>query len=373
MTDKRIYQIGLTMINGVGDILARHLLQALGEAEAVFTEKQQLLGRIPGIGSNIAAEIKRPEILQRAEKELAFIEKNNISCYYLTDTDYPVRLRECPDAPILFYFKGNTNLDATRIISIVGTRNATEYGRELTESLIKDLAKVIPDLLVVSGLAYGIEICAHRNALYNRLPTVAVLAHGLDDLYPRQHRETAARMIEQGGLLTEFLTRTNADKINFVRRNRIVAGMSDACILIESAAHGGGLITCDISQSYGRDVFTFPGRIGDHYSEGCNNLIRNNGATLITSAEDFVKDMRWQDDATLMRAKQQGIERSLFPELSTEEELIVSILSKTNDLQINIISVKSNIDISRLTSLLFQMEMKGIIRTLAGGMYHLLK
>ena len=148
MTDKRIYQIGLTMINGVGDILARHLLQALGEAEAVFTEKQQLLGRIPGIGSNIAAEIKRPEILQRAEKELAFIEKNNISCYYLTDTDYPVRLRECPDAPILFYFKGNTNLDATRIISIVGTRNATEYGRELTESLIKDLAKVIPDLLV---------------------------------------------------------------------------------------------------------------------------------------------------------------------------------------------------------------------------------
>lgn len=183
MTDKRIYQIGLTMINGVGDILARHLLQALGEAEAVFTEKQQLLGRIPGIGSNIAAEIKRPEILQRAEKELAFIEKNNISCYYLTDTDYPVRLRECPDTPILFYFKGNTDLDATRIISIVGTRNATKYGRELTESLIKDLAKVIPDLLVVSGLAYGIDICAHRNALYNRLPTVAVLAHGLDRIY----------------------------------------------------------------------------------------------------------------------------------------------------------------------------------------------
>mgnify|MGYP000003841184 FL=1 len=180
-------------------------------------------------------------------------------------------------------------------------------------------------------------------------------------------------MIEQGGLLTEFLTRTNADKINFVRRNRIVAGMSDACILIESAAHGGGLITCDISQSYGRDVFTFPGRIGDHYSEGCNNLIRNNGATLITSAEDFVKDMRWQDDATLMRAKQQGIERSLFPELSPEEQLIVEVLSKTNDLQVNLISVKTNIDISRLTSLLFTLEMKGVIKTFAGGMYHLLK
>ena len=230
-----------------------------------------------------------------------------------------------------------------------------------------------PNALIVSGLAYGIDIHAHREALTHGFDTVGVLAHGLDRIYPAVHRRTATEMLTQGGLLTEFLTRTNADKINFVRRNRIVAGMSDACILIESAAHGGGLITCDISQSYGRDVFAFPGRIGDYYSEGCNNLIRNNGATLITSAEDFVKDMRWQDDATLMRAKQQGIERSLFPELSTEEELIVSILSKTNDLQINIISVKSNIDISRLTSLLFQMEMKGIIRTLAGGMYHLLK
>lgn len=235
MTDKRIYQIGLTMINGVGDILARHLLQALGEAEAVFTEKQQLLGRIPGIGSNIAAEIKRPEILQRAEKELAFIEKNNISCYYLTDTDYPVRLRECPDTPILFYFKGNTDLDATRIISIVGTRNATEYGRELTESLIKDLAKVIPDLLVVSGLAYGIDICAHRNALYNRLPTVAVLAHGLDRIYPSCHRNTAVEMLESGGLLTDFPSGTEPDRPNFLRRNRIVAGISDCTIVVESA------------------------------------------------------------------------------------------------------------------------------------------
>lgn len=233
MTDKRIYQIGLTMINGVGDILARHLLQALGEAEAVFTEKQQLLGRIPGIGSNIAAEIKRPEILQRAEKELAFIEKNNISCYYLTDTDYPVRLRECPDAPILFYFKGNTNLDATRIISIVGTlQRDPNMVESLPESLIKDLAKVIPDLLVVSGLAYGIDICAHRNALYNRLPTVAVLAHGLDRIYPSCHRNTAVEMLESGGLLTDFPSGTEPDRPNFLRRNRIVAGISDCTIVV---------------------------------------------------------------------------------------------------------------------------------------------
>ena len=180
-------------------------------------------------------------------------------------------------------------------------------------------------------------------------------------------------MIEQGGLLTEFLTQTNADKINFVRRNRIVAGMSDACILIESMAHGGGLITCQISQAYNRDVFAFPGRIGDATSEGCNNLIHDNGATLLTSAADFVKDMGWQDDAKLMRAKQQGIERSLFPNLSAEEQAIVDVLSRNNDLQINMISVQSGIDISRLAALLFTLEMKGLIRTLAGGMYHLLK
>ena len=230
MTDKLIYQIGLTMINGVGDILARHLLQTLDDAEAVFAEKQQLLGRIPGIGSHLAAEIKRPEILQRAEKELAFIEKNNISCYYLTDADYPARLRECPDAPILFYFKGNTNLDASRIISVVGTRNATEYGRGLTESLIKDLAEAIPNLLVVSGLAYGIDICAHRSALHNQLPTVAVLAHGLDRIYPSSHRNTAVEMLESGGLLTDFPSGTEPDRPNFLRRN----GLSLECRIVRS-------------------------------------------------------------------------------------------------------------------------------------------
>ena len=291
----------------------------------------------------------------------------------MNDDRYPQRLKDCDDAPLILFYKGNANLNQQRVNKIVGTRHCTPYGEDLIRRFITDLKQLSPNVLIMSGLAYGVDIVAHRQALASGYETIGVLAHGLDDLYPRQHRETAARMIEQGGLLTEFLTRTNADKINFVRRNRIVAGMSDACILIESAAHGGGLITCDISQSYGRDVFTFPGRIGDHYSEGCNNLIRNNGATLITSAEDFVKDMRWQDDATLMRAKQQGIERSLFPELSPEEQLIVEVLSKTNDLQVNLISVKTNIDISRLTSLLFTLEMKGVIKTFAGGMYHLLK
>ena len=370
MTDKRIYQIGLTMINGVGDILARHLLQALGEAEAVFTEKQQLLGRIPGIGSNIAAEIKRPEILQRAEKELAFIEKNNISCYYLTDTDYPVRLRECPDAPILFYFKGNTNLDATRIISIVGTRNATEYGRELTESLIKDLAKVIPDLLVVSGLAYGIDICAHRNALYNRLPTVAVLAHGLDRIYPYVHRKTAVDMLERGGLLTEFMSGTNPDRHNFVSRNRIVAGMTDATIVVESASKGGSLITADLAVDYHRDCFAVPGRISDASSRGCNLLIQDNKAALIQSAEDFIKAMGWTHEEKL--AKPEGIQRNLFLELTGEEEFVIRILTRQGDLHINALVVETDIPINRMISLLFELEMKGVVKALVGGVYHLL-
>ena len=350
------------------------LYRKVGSATLILEHKNNLRDILPDASDKLVSAIQNcDENRKRAEEELEYDIRYGIEPIPMNDDRYPQRLKDCDDAPLILFYKGNANLNQQRVINIVGTRHCTPYGEDLIRRFITDLKQLSPNVLIISGLAYGVDIVAHRQALANGYETIGVLAHGLDDLYPRQHRETAARMIEQGGLLTEFLTRTNADKINFVRRNRIVAGMSDACILIESAAHGGGLITCDISQNYDRDVFAFPGRIGDHYSEGCNNLIRNNGATLITSAEDFVKDMRWQDDATLMRAKQQGIERSLFPELSTEEELIVSILSKTNDLQINIISVKSNIDISRLTSLLFQMEMKGIIRTLAGGMYHLLK
>ena len=350
------------------------LYRKVGSATLILEHKNNLRDILPDASDKLVNAIQNcDEARKRAEEELEYDIRYGIEPITMNDERYPQRLKDCDDAPLMLFYKGNANLNQQRIINIVGTRHCTPYGEDLIRRFITDLKQLSPRVLIVSGLAYGVDIVAHRQALASGYETVGVLAHGLDDLYPRQHRETAAKMIEQGGLLTEFLTRTNADKINFVRRNRIVAGMSDACILIESAAHGGGLITCDISQSYNRDVFAFPGRIGDYYSEGCNNLIRNNGATLITSAEDFVKDMRWQDDATLMRAKQQGIERSLFPELSPEEELIVQILSKTNDLQINIISVKSNIDIGRLTSILFTLEMKGIIRTLAGGMYHLLK
>ena len=350
------------------------LYRKVGSATLIMEHKNNLRDILSDASDKLVNAIQNSdEARKRAEVELEYDLRYGIEPLTMNDERYPSRLKECDDAPLMLFYKGNANLNQQRVINIVGTRHCTPYGEDLIRRFITDLKQLCPQVLIVSGLAYGVDINAHRQALDKGYETVGVLAHGLDDLYPNRHKETALRMIVQGGLLTEFLTQTNADKINFVRRNRIVAGMSDACILIESMAHGGGLITCQISQSYNRDVFAFPGRIGDAYSEGCNNLIRDNGATLLTSAADFVKDMGWQDDAKLMRAKQQGIERSLFPELSPEEQLIVDILSKTNDLQINLISVKSNIDITRLTSILFTMEMKGILKTLAGGMYHLLK
>ena len=350
------------------------LYRKVGSATTILENRDNIRDILPDASDKLVNALQNTdEARRRAEVELEYDIRYGITPITMNDERYPQRLAECDDAPLMLFYKGNANLNQQRVINIVGTRQCTPYGEDLIRRFITDLKQLCPQVLIVSGLAYGVDINAHRQALDKGYETVGVLAHGLDDLYPSRHKETALRMVEHGGLLTEFLTQTNADKINFVRRNRIVAGMSDACILVESKAHGGGLITTEISQAYGRDVFAFPGRVGDAYSEGCNNLIRSNGAGLITSAADFVKDMGWQDDATLMRAKQQGIERSLFPELSPEEQLIVDILSKTNDLQINLISVKTNIDITRLTSLLFTMEMKGIIKTLAGGMYHLLK
>ena len=350
------------------------LYRKVGSATLIMEHKNDIRDILPDASDKLIRAIQNcDEARSRAEVELEYDLRYGIEPITMNDDRYPQRLKNCDDAPLMLFYKGNADLNLQRVINIVGTRQCTPYGEDLIRRFITDLKQLSPRVLIVSGLAYGVDINAHRQALANGYETVGVLAHGLDDLYPTRHRETALQMIEHGGLLTEFLTQTNADKINFVRRNRIVAGMSDACILIESKSHGGGLITTEISQAYGRDVFAFPGRVGDAYSEGCNKLIRSNGAGLITSAADFVKDMGWQDDATLMRAKQQGIERSLFPELSPEEQLIVDILSKTNNLQINLISVKSNIDITRLTSILFTMEMKGILKTLAGGMYHLLK
>ena len=291
-------------------------------------------------------------------------------CY--GSSDYPQRLNDCPDAPLVLYYKGNADLNQQRVINIVGTRRCTVYGQDIIRHFVADLRQLCPRVLIVSGLAYGVDICAHRQALQQGFETVGVLAHGLDDLYPTAHRDTAVQMLHQGGLVTEFMTQTRADKMNFVRRNRIVAGMADATLLIQSAAKGGGLITCDIAQNYGRDVFAFPGPVDVEECRGCNNLIRDNGAGLITSAEDFVNAVNWNNHR-LLEATRMGIERQLFPDLSAEEQTVVDVLSATNDLQVNLLTVKTGIPISRLSALLFTLEMKGVVRSLAGGMYHLLK
>ncbi len=368
MTDNRIYQIGLTMISGVGDILARQLLQTCGDAEAVFTEKQQVLEKIPGFGSATAAAIKRPEVLLQAEKELVFIEKNQITCYFLTDENYPKRLKECTDAPVLLYFKGSADLNASRIISVVGTRHATEYGRAMTEELVQSLSYAIPDLLIVSGLAYGIDICAHRSALKVNLPTIGVLAHGLDRIYPSSHRSVAVEMLDHGGLLSEFHSGTEPDKPNFVRRNRIVAGMADATIVIESAEKGGSLITADLAFSYGRDVYAFPGRVNDIHSKGCNALIRQNKAGLITSASDLISALCWDIKET---ASPLPVQTELFFGEDERTAMVMSQLREKGEMHIDRLAVELHLPVRELSSLLFEMEMNGLIRALPGNIYRL--
>ncbi len=350
------------------------LYRQLGSATAIVEQRKELRTLFPGLPRKISEALSDIDaVRKRAEEELAYAERHGITVLTPLDDGYPRRLKECDDAPLMLFYKGTADLNATHIINIVGTRHSTPYGQDLVRRFVADLRILCPDVLIVSGLAYGIDICAHRQALDNGLATIGVLAHGLDDLYPTAHRDTANRMVAQGGLLTEFMTRTNADKLNFVRRNRITAGISDACVLVESAAKGGGLITTRISKDYNRDVFAFPGPVGAPYSEGCNRLIRDNGAALITSAEDLVRAMGWEQDSLLAQARQQGIERQLFPDLSADEQKVVDVLQKTNDLQLNIISVKCALPVGTVTSLLFTLEMKGVVKAFAGGTYHLIK
>lgn len=368
-----LYAIALSRVNYFGLSGMAELYRRLGSATAVMEHRRDIRAVMPDATDrlvNVLAQLDEP--LRRAEEEMAFNDRQGIAALTLNDARYPRRLAECPDAPIVLFFKGNADLNAQRIISIVGTRHCTVYGQDLIRRLVAGLAASCPGVLIVSGLAYGVDICAHNEALANTLPTVGVLAHGLDYLYPPRHKPTADRMLTQGGLITEFLTHTNADKMNFVRRNRIVAGMADATILVESAAHGGGLITAGLARDYNRDVFAFPGNVGQTYSEGCNNLIRDNGAQLITSADEVVKALGWQTDSMLNDARKKGIERQLFPDLTPDERRIVDILSRQGDLQINILTVQSGLPIATLSATLFSLEMKGIVKMYVGGCYHLL-
>lgn len=364
--------IALTRVNYFNLAGLAQLYRQLGSATAVIEHRNDLREVLPDASPRLQEAMRNIEThLKVADAEMEYNLRNGIRALSLADDDYPQRLKNCDDAPLVLFYKGTANLNRARVINIVGTRHCTAYGQDLIRRFVSELKNLCPEVLIVSGLAYGVDINAHRQALANRLDTVGVLAHGLDYLYPTRHKQTADEMLTQGGLLTEFLTNTNTDKLNFVRRNRIVAGISDACVLVESATHGGGLITTSIARDYNRDVFAFPGPVGAPYSEGCNNLIRDHKAQLVSSAADFVHALGWETDLKRMQTTRQGIERQLFPQLSNEEQAVVQALEKQNDQAINQLSLTANIPISRLTVLLFQLEMKGILKLLAGGCYHL--
>ncbi|MDR1808820.1 MAG: DNA-processing protein DprA [Prevotella sp.] len=362
---KLLYRIALTKINGVGDTISRNLLNIVGDEEDVFKSSRKSLLTIPGIARKLVDAILDPSVLQRAEEELTFVEKNKIQALFIRDEDYPQRLKDCTDAPILLYYKGNSDLNAKRIVSIVGTRRATDYGSSFCEKFIHELSVHFPDILIVSGLAYGIDIRAHKSALTEKLPTVGVLAHGLDRIYPAVHRRFAVEMLENGGLLTEFPSNTEPDKFNFVRRNRIVAGMADAVVVVESGGKGGALITAEIANSYNRDVFAVPGRITDSCSEGCNTLISDNKAILLQNAENFIRQMNWSNSDSSSAAKQ----RQLFLDLTDDEQRIFDALSGYDSKHVNQLAVETGVPVSQLFFTLLEMEMKNIIKPLPGGTY----
>lgn len=363
-----IATIAITQVPGIGPVWARNLINAMDGAANVFAQRRELSKYLPGITPRVIQALDCPEAITRAEKEYEFALKNQIDSITITDPAYPQRMKECDDAPVVLFFKGKADLNAQKIISIVGTRKATDYGKQLCSDFLKDLKAIYPDILVVSGLAYGIDILAHRSSLENNLSTVGVLAHGLDRIYPSTHRKTAVDMLSNGGLLTEYLTGTNPDRFNFVARNRIVAGISDATIVVESAARGGSLITADIAGSYNRDCFAFPGRTTDDSSRGCNQLIRNNKAALIESAQDFLEQIGWNNSS---KVRPKTVQRSFFPDLSDDEQAIVSVLEKQGSVQINNLIVTTDIPVYKMNSLLFELEMKGVIKVLAGGVYQM--
>jgi len=366
MDENLLYKIALLIILGIGGILARNVIAYVGSVEGVFKESLKSLQKIPGIGEINAHRIKDKDIFKNAEKELRFIEKNEIEVLFYTDKIFPRRLKTCADSPVLLYTKGNLNLNEQRIVSIVGTRNATNYGKQVCDELIQKFSERNYKVLIVSGLAYGIDIQAHKSALKCNLPTAGVIAHGLDKIYPSLHAETAKKMQEDGGLVTDFPSGTKIDPSNFIRRNRIIAGLADATIVVESAQKGGALITAEIASSYNRDVFAFPGRSGDVYSKGCNQLIRNSGANLMEGIDDLEFFMGWEKTS-----KNKAVQSSLFVELTPDEEKIVTLLRENGELFIDQISSELTLQVSRVSAMLLTLEFKNVLVAMPGKMYKL--
>ena len=358
------HKIALTFIKNIGPTLAKSLLAYFGSAEDIFKASSAKLIKVPGIGEKTISQLDFDEALKKAEKELIYVEKQGIEVIFYTDSKYPKRLKNCGDSPILLYAKGTMDLNPPHIISIVGTRNATDYGRQLCKQLIEELQQY--NVLIVSGLALGIDVAAHKECVRLGMPTVGVLGHGLDRLYPSQNRVTADRMLENGGLLSEYPSGTIPDRENFPQRNRIVAGIADATVVVEAGIKGGALITAEIANSYNRDVFAFPGRLGDDFSEGCNFLIRNHKAGLLTCVADLAFSLGWEKTD---HAK--PVEQFTLPlDLSTDERLIFDILQEhKTPLAIDDLTIKANMPMSLLAMNLLNMEMQGYISSLPGKTY----
>lgn len=364
-TNLLTYQIALTLIPGVGDINGKSLVAYCGGVEAVFHESRAALLKIPGIGQFTVNNVLSQKVLHIAEKEVLFIEKNKVQPLFYTDSHYPQRLLNCEDGPMLLYYKGTASLNASRMIAFVGSRKATDYGRERCEEMIADLK--VKDVVVVSGLAYGIDSCAHRKSLECEIDTIGVMGHGLDRIYPFQHHKLAMSMLEKGGLLTEFLSGTIPDRENFPKRNRIVAGMVDAVVVVESGLKGGAMITAGLANSYNRDAFAVPGRTTDEYSKGCNMLIKSNRAAMAESVKDISYIMGWDD-----RTVQVKSQTSLFVELTDDERILLALMNSKSATGMDQLIVSAALPSSKVASALLNLEFEGFIKSLPGKRYKII-
>ncbi|MBC5840545.1 DNA-protecting protein DprA [Flavobacterium sp. F-380] len=363
MTDQDLfYLLALQRVEGVGDIMAKKLLTHCGSAEAVFKTKAQQLAAIDGVGANLLKNVKDQTVFDKANKELEFIKANAVKVAHFQSDDYPERLKHCIDGPVLLFSSGNIDLKDRKMISIVGTRQITSYGTEFCRKLIEDLAPLDP--VIVSGFAYGVDIVAHQLAMEYKLQTIGVVAHGLNQIYPKPHKKYVAKMEENGGFMTEFWSASNPDKENFVRRNRIVAGMTEATIVIESADRGGSLITANLANDYNRDVFAVPGRVTDKYSQGCNNLIKTQKANVLTSAADLVYILNWD-----IQKEAKPVQKQLFVTLDDDEQKVYDYLLKTGKELMDIIALRCDFPIYRISGLLLNMELKGVVRPLPGKLF----
>ena len=358
-----LHALALLKVEGIGDVVAKKLITHCGSAQNVFQSKKKALLAIDGVGEILFKKLQEKNVFQLAENELRFIEKENISYSYFQDENYPERLKHCIDGPVILFECGTIDLQNRKLINIVGTRQITPYGIEFTKKLITDLAPLNP--VIVSGFAYGVDIVAHQTAMEHNLQTIGVLAHGLNQIYPKNHKKYMAKMEQNGGFMTEFWSTSNPERENFVKRNRIVAGMCEATIVIESAEKGGSLITANLANDYNRDVFAVPGRISDKFSQGCNNLIKTQRAHLLNSAADLIYILNWD----LGQKVSKPIQKQLFVSLTEEEQKIYDYLQTKEKELMDVIALDCDFPIFKISSLLLNMELKGVIRPLPGKLF----